>query len=127
MKKFPQTILPTLWFSFLFISLVSPIPSYCTSATSATKAQSDSLAVIITFENPMRTTKVISILLAEETDISVEMYNVLGGLLSKLMEGIHLKGTYRIYLDRCDLPIGVYFIVAKTPSTKVVKKLVVIR
>jgi hypothetical protein len=88
--------------------------------------QSPPDSIFITFQNPMQTNKTISVTLGEEVDITINLFNILGVHQATLMEGNHLKGSYRIFLDWCELPPGVYFIVATTNSARTIKKIVIL-
>jgi hypothetical protein len=65
--------------------------------------------------------------LAEETFVSVSLFNLLGQHIQNLAEGRLSPGVHRIDLAHLRLSAGVYFVRLGTPSDIAVKKLLILR
>jgi len=75
--------------------------------------------------NPFSGEVTITCRITEKTDISLDLYDLLGVSVVNLDRGIRAAGEYRLNFDGSNLPIGIYFCVMKageyTRTLKIVK------
>mgnify|MGYP001036296534 CR=1 FL=1 len=75
--------------------------------------------------NPTKHSTQLNYSLAEDTDISIQLYNYKGELQqSDLVNGYQFSGIYQRRLDVSELPAGIYLIVLETSTEKIVQKMV---
>lgn len=74
--------------------------------------------------NPASNTISISYFLPQETDYSIEIYDIFGKKLKQLEQGNKKEGNYQFYINLSFLQNGVYFYVLKTSQGVVSEKIV---
>lgn len=74
--------------------------------------------------NPASNTISISYFLPQETDFTIEIYDVFGKKLKQVKQGYKKKGEYQLYINLSFLQNGVYLCVLKTSQYVVSKKIV---
>ncbi|MBN2009758.1 T9SS type A sorting domain-containing protein, partial [candidate division KSB1 bacterium] len=72
-------------------------------------------------------TTLIRYQLAESEKVELNIYNLLGERIAKLVNERQNPGNYVIQFDASDLSSGIYFYHLKTESFNQVKKMLVIR
>jgi hypothetical protein len=68
------------------------------------------------YPNPFYSTTTISITLSSATDVCLQVYDVLGRELMKLVEGTLTAGTHTVWLDGSDLSSGIYLLQLRTKA-----------
>ncbi|MDP8238297.1 MAG: C25 family cysteine peptidase [Candidatus Hatepunaea meridiana] len=77
--------------------------------------------------NPFNNRAMISYSVPRQGFIQLDMYNLSGRLITKLTEGIHQPGNYRVQFDAGHLPSGIYIIHYGTPSGSKSSRIVLLR
>jgi hypothetical protein len=76
------------------------------------------------YPNPFNSQTVISYQIKEEGVVQLKVYDLLGRLVSTLVNEPKLKGEYTVTFDAADLPSGVYFYKLQSGSYSETRKLV---
>lgn len=84
------------------------------------------------FPNPFNPTTQITFQLASRSDISMDIFSVLGQHINTLEKGIFEAGTYKTYWNGKDefdniVPSGVYFLQLRTGSFVQIRKMVLLK
>lgn len=83
-------------------------------------------ASLNSYPNPFTTNTVVKYVLPYNTDVEIEMYDVLGKETILMESTNKTKGTYQFNLNRNDLKPGVYHIKLSTEKETITKRIVVI-
>jgi hypothetical protein len=79
------------------------------------------------FPNPYNLSTTIQFHLPKESEISIDLYNVLGEKMQTLVNGIYSKGIYSINFSSGELSSGIYLYKMQTEKTSLTKKLIIIK
>ena len=79
------------------------------------------------YPNPFNPSTKIRYQLASETDVTIEVYNVLGQRVRTLVNGTRDPGQYNVTFDGSNLSSGVYFIHLKTENITRVQKMTLLK
>lgn len=79
------------------------------------------------YPNPFNSSTVIEYTVPRPSEISIEIYNVLGEIVAELASGLHFPGRHRVTWNASGLSTGVYICRLKTPETSEVRRLVYIK
>lgn len=83
---------------------------------------------LTTYPNPVRTTGTVELQVRAATDVTVELYNVLGQRVRVLYDGTaHPGSPVQNGVESGSLPSGVYFVRARTADTTVTRRLSIVR
>jgi hypothetical protein len=63
----------------------------------------------------------------KQTELKLNLYNVLGELVQTIAEGLYEPGNYEVVLKAADLPSGIYFYQLKTDGFVQTKKMILLR
>ena len=89
------------------------------------------MMIIITFQNaypnPFNPTTNINYSLPKNTRVKLTVYNVLGELISELVDEFQSKGIYSIKFDGHNLTSGIYFYVLKTEDCIKTNKMMLVK
>jgi hypothetical protein len=77
--------------------------------------------------NPFNPATTIEYVLPQQTQVSLEVYNVVGQRVAQLVDGVQSAGSHRVVFDARDLASGVYLYRLQTPASVLTKKLVVVK
>jgi hypothetical protein len=104
-------------------------PAIVTGVSAATAPEG--YALLQNFPNPFNPSTTISYSLAKSGDVSLKVYNVLGGEVATLVNGPQDAGSYSIPFNTTEgqrgLATGVYFYRLQTGSFVAMKKLVLVK
>lgn len=79
------------------------------------------------YPNPFNPTTKIKFGLAENTNVKVAVYNLLGELVATLVNNQLAAGFYEVEFNATSLPSGMYIYSIETPSFKNVKKMMLMK
>jgi hypothetical protein len=79
------------------------------------------------YPNPFNPTTTIRFRLAEQANVKLELYNILGERMKTLREGVHPAGVHEVVVDAGTLPSGVYYYTLSAGRYVETKRLVLIR
>lgn len=79
------------------------------------------------YPNPFNPTTRISFSIAQKGQLKLEVYDVLGRLVSILAEGIYEPGKYEVAFNASNLPSEVYFYSLTFGGKSIVKKMLLIK
>jgi len=85
-----------------------------------------SFALLQNFPNPFNSTTTITYHLAQESQVSLKIYNVLGQLVASLANEKQLMGSHRVSWST-DLPSGIYFYRLQAGEFVETKKMILVR
>ena len=68
-----------------------------------------SFGLMQNYPNPFNPTTTIVYSLPREQWVTIQVYNILGQAVKKLVDGVHRAGTYKVLLDAAGIASGVYF------------------
>jgi len=82
--------------------------------------------------NPFTQTTVIKYKLPKKTHVKIQIYDLTGRRVTKLIDEIQLSGTYTLKWEGCDksckpLPSGIYYLLFGVNKSKIIKKVVLMR
>ena len=77
------------------------------------------------YPNPARETMNLNFELKQQSDVRVEMYNLVGSMVNSQVYGSLQSGNYQREIDLRALTNGVYFISIVTPEKRITQKVVV--
>jgi hypothetical protein len=75
------------------------------------------------YPNPFNPTTVISFALNKDTEVTLNVYNLLGEKVSELINEKMGVGSYNVTFNASGLPSGIYFYELSTSSSTIVKKM----
>jgi hypothetical protein len=79
------------------------------------------------FPNPFNSSTFIQFSLAKESDIKIELYNVLGERIKTIVYGPYHKGIHSFNFSSGELSSGVYLYKLQTGTKSLIKKLIIIK
>lgn len=79
------------------------------------------------YPNPFNPATVISFELGRESDISMAVYDVMGGLVKELASGVYPAGQHRISFDASGLNAGVYFYTLRAAGETLTRKMTLVK
>ena len=79
------------------------------------------------YPNPFNPSTKIFYTIAEASNINLAVYNILGQQVAQLANGFKNVGTYEVTFDAEDLPSGLYIYTLETGSTKLTKKMTLLK
>lgn len=79
------------------------------------------------YPNPFNPATVISFELGSESDISITVYDVMGGLVKELVSGVYQAGQHRISFDASGLNAGVYFYTLRAAGETITRKMTLVK
>jgi hypothetical protein len=114
-------------FTMYFYPSPDPYPYYCFSNCyeGITEEIDNSLEVTQNYPNPTKGSTTVKFTLAETSNVSVEITNMVGQSVSVINHGRLAVGTHNIKLNVKDLTAGIYFYTVTTGNQKVTKKMIV--
>lgn len=101
-------------------------PQFAGQVTGIEKTTNESLSSIVVFPNPTSSNTFVSFNMIEKNKVSVNVYDVLGNLVSTLSQNNEFeKGNNTITLNTSNLSSGIYTISLEVNGAKETKKLVI--
>ena len=79
------------------------------------------------YPNPFNPVTTVEIVMSREADLALEAYNIKGQRVRVLHDGFMTSGTHRIPFDAGELSSGLYFIQARSGSSTLVEKVMLVR
>jgi hypothetical protein len=79
------------------------------------------------YPNPFNPSTAIRFSLPEQTQMKINLYNMLGELVKTISEGTYEAGNYKVNFDASDLSSGVYIYRLESEAFVQVKKMVLLR
>ncbi len=79
------------------------------------------------YPNPFNSSAIIQFQLAQESKISIDLYNVLGEKIKTIVEGFYSRGKHSINFSSENRPSGIYLYKLKTETESLTKKLIIIK
>jgi hypothetical protein len=79
------------------------------------------------YPNPFNPSTVISYTVPEFTDVVIAVYSVTGELVSEVISGYHAPGDYSVTFNSSSLPAGVYFYTAAAGSSRLSRKMILLK
>jgi len=76
------------------------------------------------FPNPFNPTTSISVEIFESSEFEISVFDIVGKKLAKLHEGPLNQGIHSFNFDGSNLPSGIYFFEVKSPTSVIVKKMI---
>ncbi|MBP7497632.1 MAG: T9SS type A sorting domain-containing protein [Bacteroidales bacterium] len=80
---------------------------------------------LIIYPNPVKNTSVISYYLANKSNVSIKLYNIIGTSTQTLLTAEKSAGKYVLDFDTSNLSNGIYFIEFKSNNSILKKKIIV--
>ena len=87
----------------------------------------DRFALLQNYPNPFNTTTIIKYSLPSESNVSIEIYNILGQRVVTIYDGIQQAGEHTIIWDASKFPSGVYFARLQTDDYSKSVKMVLLK
>lgn len=78
------------------------------------------------YPNPFKSSTTISYSLADNSQVKIEIYDILGKAVSTLVEGVQDAGSYSINFSKGKLSSGVYIYKIKAGNFVAIKKMIVL-
>ncbi|HSW56609.1 MAG TPA: T9SS type A sorting domain-containing protein [Ignavibacteriaceae bacterium] len=79
------------------------------------------------YPNPFNSSTIIKYRIPKEERVKLNLYNILGEKILTLFEGEQEAGEHQISLSSDELPSGIYFYSLEAASTRLIKKLTIIK
>jgi len=79
------------------------------------------------YPNPFNSSTVFRFQLPEESEIIIDLYNVLGEKAKTIVTGFYSSGIHSINFSSVSLPSGIYFYKMQTETKSITKKLIIIK
>nr|MBC8384269.1 T9SS type A sorting domain-containing protein [Candidatus Cloacimonadota bacterium] len=79
------------------------------------------------YPNPVRSSLKISYVLYEPSNVEIDLYNVKGQFIDRILNDNYLIGKHSINRDIINYPSGLYYIHYKTDKQAETKKITIIR
>lgn len=79
------------------------------------------------FPNPFNPSTTIEFALAEDCDVHLTVYDILGRIVEDLAQGEYRAGHHRLIFDASDLTTGIYYYKLETDNYTKIKKLVLLK
>ncbi|MEO8399542.1 MAG: T9SS type A sorting domain-containing protein [Ignavibacteriaceae bacterium] len=88
---------------------------------------SESFDIITNYPNPFNNSTIISYTIANEGDVNISVFDVLGRKVKDLIDEKKEKGSYKIRLNADELSSGIYFLVLNTNSSILTHKICLLK
>jgi hypothetical protein len=102
-----------------------------TGYTSVRESYQDNIPVSFSvdqnYPNPFNPTTKIIYTVSEASDISLNVYNILGQQVAQLANGFKNVGTYEVTFDAENLPSGMYLYTFEAGNTRITKKMTLLK
>jgi flagellar hook assembly protein FlgD len=79
------------------------------------------------YPNPFLTSARLEYSLSQNSDITIEIYDMSGKVISNLLKKRQSAGKYTIDFDGSEIPTGVYYCMLKTGNQVMTKKIIKVR
>lgn len=79
------------------------------------------------YPNPFNPATTIGFYLAQEDQVELRVYNILGEQVALLKNGVFTKGYHSITFNAADQPSGIYFYMLKTSASTITKKMILLK
>ncbi len=79
------------------------------------------------YPNPFNPSTIITFELAKEADISLRIYDIMGGLVDEPASGIYAPGIHKISFDASGLNAGVYFYTLRAGGETLTRKMTLVK
>ncbi len=79
------------------------------------------------FPNPFNTNTTVEIWFKEDATLNIELFNVMGQIVSTTTTGELQAGIYRQTIEANDLPAGTYYCKISTDKKSIVKKIILLK
>ncbi|MBI5541198.1 MAG: T9SS type A sorting domain-containing protein [Bacteroidia bacterium] len=96
-----------------------------TCCTGINNNESNKFSVSQNYPNPANGATSIKVTLTETSNVTVEITNLVGQLVSKIDKGILAAGNHSINLNTASLNSGIYFYTVTAGTEKITKKMIV--
>ena len=97
---------------------------YSSSLKVGQSARKEKVKLSQNYPNPFNPSTSFTVEMTETADAAIIVYDLVGQKIKTLFEGALSQGTHVFNFDGSSLPSGLYFYEIKTPSSSVVKKMV---
>jgi hypothetical protein len=97
---------------------------YSASIKVGQSAKKENMRVGQNYPNPFNPATSFSVEMLETADAVINVYDLVGKTIKNLHEGTLSKGTHTFSFDGSSLPSGIYFYEVKTPSSSIIKKMI---
>ena len=94
---------------------------------SASLPLADSFSLSQAYPNPFNPTTTMTLIMPVSSDITLEVYNLLGQVVSTFASGYRQAGTYSFTWDATDAASGVYFITLSASDTRLTQKVILLK
>lgn len=81
------------------------------------------LAILSNHPNPFNPSTTLRFALAEQAQVRLTVYDMLGREVERLVEGVQEAGTHEVTFDASGLPSGTYMYILETPEGSFVQKM----
>ena len=98
-----------------------------TSVEQISDAVPDDYLLEQNYPNPFNPSTTIQFALPKQSDVTLELYDLLGRKVTTLLDENKPAGIHKIEFDAVNLPSGVFFYVIRTEEFSQVKKLMVLK
>ncbi len=79
------------------------------------------------YPNPFNPSTVIRFALPENTDVTIEVYNSLGQLISTIVSGYYNAGEHEVQFNAGGVPSGIYYYVLRAPAFNATAKMLLMK
>ena len=79
------------------------------------------------YPNPTKSETVITYYLAEESVVSIDIFDITGRIANSLVKQVQPKGNKQVVLNLSSFPEGIYFLRLNTDNGTVTKKIIKVR
>ncbi|HEX9971569.1 MAG TPA: T9SS type A sorting domain-containing protein, partial [bacterium] len=108
-------------------NLKTQLSRYLQTAASPENSAVHSFELHQNYPNPFNPNTTIAFSLSEETDIKLEIFNILGKQVAILFAGKLSAGQHKLNWQATDLPSGLYYAALKTESERKVIKMLLLK
>ncbi|MEW6653094.1 MAG: T9SS type A sorting domain-containing protein [Bacteroidota bacterium] len=127
-QKFPQSsVLQEAQQHMALIEIYCQLKSTNELPNNSTQQLNVDSDIIENYPNPFNPTTQISFTLKERANISLKVYDVLGKEAANLADGYYEAGKHTATFDGSNLASGIYFYRLTTPSSTIIKKIMLLK
>jgi hypothetical protein len=87
----------------------------------------DEIILYQNYPNPFNSSTIIQFELSQDSNLKLELYNVLGEKIETIEDRLYGKGTYSVNFSSGYLPSGIYLYKMQTETISLTKKLIIIK
>ncbi len=91
------------------------------------KSVPKSFDIIKNYPNPFNNSTIIAYSIANEGNVNISVYDLLGRKIKKIIDEKKEKGSYKIRFNADDLTSGIYFLMLKTNSKILTHKIILLK